>query len=137
MIFSLQFFKAGAVESDKMQQPTTKKESDKTAAPSADLWEDRDVRFDVTMKQVIFLSHEVFPMPYIQLILYLRYNRLFTFRYPISGDFLVLAYNHRYFIIYYIALQVSCECCYRAFFPFRKHYFITQLLFWGTQLFCV
>jgi len=59
MIFSLQFFKAGAVESDKMQQPTTKKESDKTAAPSADLWEDRDVRFDVTMNQMKARSGEV------------------------------------------------------------------------------
>ena len=29
---------------------TNKKEADRTAAPSADLWEDRDVRFDISLK---------------------------------------------------------------------------------------
>eukprot|EP00795_Rhopilema_esculentum_P014110 gene14110-5101_t len=35
-----------------MQNPPVKKEADKTAAPSADLWEDRDVRFDITLNQM-------------------------------------------------------------------------------------
>ena len=50
MIFSLNLFHTKAVESDRMQQPPAKKDAEKTAAPSPDLWEDRDVRFDITLK---------------------------------------------------------------------------------------
>lgn len=56
MIFSLDIIakEKQARKKEKMQNPATsttnKKDADKTAAPSADLWEDRDVRFDISLK---------------------------------------------------------------------------------------
>ena len=56
MIFSLDIIakEKQARKKEKMQNSATsttnKKEADKTAAPSADLWEDRDVRFDISLK---------------------------------------------------------------------------------------
>eukprot|EP00794_Sanderia_malayensis_P003122 gene3122-3590_t len=35
-----------------MQNPHQKRDTDKSAGPSSDLWEDRDVRFDITLNQM-------------------------------------------------------------------------------------
>ena len=56
MIFSLDIIakEKQARKNERMQNSATstanKKEAEKTAAPSADLWEDRDVRFDISLK---------------------------------------------------------------------------------------